>query len=357
MKFKAQIIRAHVHFRLYTFLLLLLSVNLYVRGIGLTLSDSILNPGVMLVAPPMALILALWFIYSSTVALPQSQKVKTEMISCPDSLKLTSQQKTIFFYDVYFFLGLSLFCFGTFQTWQSDRAQILFNIDESVFLWRDLGFIFEGLGLFFFWVTWSGYFSQRQGNHRNDVQASFLSRVQSRNLHYPLVLSLYGLPWEALLRHYDQSLQTLSTDLAVYLLDLLDLLIRCFGSSVMAVQYWDQITIYSTRFYLIINETCAGVNLLISMSLYALGFSWVMNLSLKRAVLLIAYILPLSVCFNGFRIAIIFCLGHFGDQALATGAWHEGSAYLAQALLFIVLALVHLGLGPEQKCAVHDPSK
>ena len=65
--------------------------------------------------------------------------------------------------------------------------------------------------------------------------------------------------------------------------------------------------------YLIINETCAGVNL-ISMSMYAVGFSWIMGTQIGRRCSC-CLIIPLSVIFNGLRITIIFCLVIW-DQAL-----------------------------------------
>ena len=91
------------------------------------------------------------------------------------------------------------------------------------------------------------------------------------------------------------------------------------------------------------------------MSLYAIGFSWVMGAHIRRAAVLVAYMIPLSIVFNGLRITIIFCLGHFGDQALATGPWHEGSAYIAQAFLFALIALINALLDRERGSEAHDP--
>jgi exosortase/archaeosortase family protein len=185
-----------------------------------------------------------------------------------------------------------------------------------------IGLFLEGIAL---WWMWSLFFTLRY---------PIALREQ---LTFPLAISLFGLPWEVLLRGVDVHLQQICTDIAVRVIDLLDGLM----SLNMHVKYWDSYTFYSEEFYLIVNETCSGVNLLISMSLYAVGFSWVMKCRAHRAITLVIYILPLCLLFNGFRIVIIFFLGHYGGRELAMGSWHEGSAYICQIPLFLLLAWIH----------------
>ena len=235
---------------------------------------------------------------------------------------------------------------------------------EQLLFIRNLFIIVEGIGLYCLWSAWlwrkyvlftitidrALSISSNLLDHNTEKYKSNYDLVGQ--LHYPLSFALFTLPWEAVLRNYDDTLQRISTDIAVYLLDLIDWL---KFSEIIQVAYWDAITIYSDRFYLIINETCAGVNLLLSMSIYALGYAWLMKCTVKRSWLLVAYMMPLCLLFNGLRICLIFCLGHFGDQALATGPWHEGSAYISQALLFIALGLINYGLGAEPKSVKHDP--
>ena len=230
-------------------------------------------------------------------------------------------------------------CVGAYYSLMASQRLALSSGDGWALWARELGFIGEGLGLIGLWTSWT---------------YSHFSPALCARLYYPLSTSLFSLPWESFLRSYDQHLQELSADVAVRTLDLIDWLFTC--SPPLKIGYWDSITLYSERFYLIINETCAGINLFISMSLYTLGFSWIMGASIQRATILITYILPLSILFNGLRIAIIFCLGHFGDKALATGAWHEGSAYLSQAALFVIIALINAALDREQVSGARGPS-
>ncbi len=327
---------------LETAALVIISLSLYARCIDFALNGSVLNPALNLIAAPVALLMFLWMLQD----LPQHIEDKKE---CSPKGKDSHSYVAMNIF-ILFSLGV-LLCFGALFGLSMIQSNIIIQGKHPFVLRQTLALMIEGLGLFCLWSHWlhrkyllseaksiSVIFKARQG---------FISK-----LHYPLSLSLFTLPWEALLRQFDESLQVISTDIAVYFLEFIDWL---SFTQPMQISYWDAITIYSERFYLIINETCAGVNLLLSMSLYAFGFAWVMKCSVKRSWLLVAYMIPLCLIFNGLRITIIFCLGHFGDQALATGSWHEGSAYISQALLFILLALINYGLGQEHEFVKHDP--
>lgn len=223
-----------------------------------------------------------------------------------------------------------------------DTLALMMN--DPVALWqRKVALLLEGVGLVVLWSWWT---CRRWNNSCPELVLK---------LHYPLSLALFALPLESVLRGFDHHLQRLSTDLACLFLDFLQLIgLDRWADAPLNVAYWDGWTLYSDRFYLIVNETCAGVNLLLSMSLYALGFAWVMKTRLSRAWLLVMYMLPLCILFNGLRVAAIFCLGHFGDQDLATGAWHEGSGYLCQLVLFILIAWLNHLFNLELK-AQDDP--
>ena len=197
--------------------------------------------------------------------------------------------------------------------------------DPQGLQYRLYGVLIEGLGL---WGLWFLFLNERY------------PKALSTQLSFPLAISLFSLPWEPFLRSFDVHLQALSADIAVFIIDLYD---GCVSDRI-SVSYWDTYTFYSDAFYLIVNETCSGVNLLISMSLYAVGFSWVIGATPKRSLTLIAYLLPLCLLFNGVRVAAIFFMGHFGGEALAMGAWHEGSGYVCQLILFILLAQIHRSL-------------
>ena len=364
--------------KLETTCLILMSTTLYGRAAWLALDGEILNPAINLIAMPIAVLMVLWIrqeqntyfdskrgdrlLESTQSDSTQSDSTQSDSTQSAIKPKSFATLKSVVMY--WSMLGGTLYLYGLFML-ESINTKMIVSHNNELLLWRNISVICEGVGLFCLWSMWffrthllSAYNPLNETNvlrdsiDKNDQLS--LDHDLAYQLHYPLSLAMFTLPWEALLRHFDESLQVISTDIAVYLLDLFDWL---KSSEAMQVAYWDNITIYSDRFYLIINETCAGVNLLLSMSLYTLGYAWVMKCTVKRCWLLVAYMMPLCLVFNGLRISMIFCLGHFGSQALATGPWHEGSAYMSQALLFLVLGLINYGLDAEPRSAKHGPSE
>jgi exosortase/archaeosortase family protein len=153
-------------------------------------------------------------------------------------------------------------------------------------------------------------------------------------LSYPLGLLLLSLPWEICLQNYSEVLQALGSDLAVYLLDILS-----WGAQLnIGIEYWNHYTFYSDQFYLLINQSCSGINLLTSMILYAWIYSWFMQFTPFKAIKVSLYMIPVCVLCNALRIAIIFLLGHYGGEQLAMGMWHEGTGYICQLFLLILWA-------------------
>ena len=146
--------------------------------------------------------------------------------------------------------------------------------DPQGLQYRLYGVLIEGIGLWGLWLLFL--------NERYPIGVS-------RQLSFPLAIALFSLPWEPFLRSFDVHLQALSADIAVFIIDIYDGLV----SDKLSVAYLDAYTFYSDHFYLIVNETCSGVNLLISMSLYAVGFSWVIGATPRRSVTLVVSLLPL----------------------------------------------------------------
>jgi len=154
----------------------------------------------------------------------------------------------------------------------------------------------------------------------------------------PLLIGIFALPIEAWLRRWDEPLQRLGAALGAELASGLGALAERWGQAPLELKFWNPYTFYSSEFYLIINETCSGVNLLLSSALYALGFTWLTHGGPRLALKLALLSVPLSLASNACRIALIFCLGHYGSVELAMGPWHEGSAYLCQLPVIVLIA-------------------
>ena len=157
----------------------------------------------------------------------------------------------------------------------------------------------------------------------------------AKALAFPIGFTWFALPYEHFLRRsVDIPLQIWSADIAALLLRLADYPIRI----------WREFTIYTDEFYVIVNETCSGMNMIITLAMYTLIFGWATQPSLRNRIYLVVLIFPTAMLANGVRIAVIYLMGHHGDQALAMGPWHTRSAYLIFLPVFWFIYVVNNAL-------------
>lgn len=142
---------------------------------------------------------------------------------------------------------------------------------------------------------------------------------RARGLVFPVAFAGFALPWEYFLRGaIDTPLQAWTADIALQGL-------RIAG---YPMRYWNSYTIYSPDYFIIVNETCSGMNMLVTLGMYTLIYAWMAQPRMGNRAILLAMVFPLSMLANGARVAVIYLLGHYGGVPAAEGFWHTGSAYV-----------------------------
>lgn len=165
-------------------------------------------------------------------------------------------------------------------------------------------------------------------------------QIQEKHLiDYPLSLLFLALPLEPILRNYDLILQRIGAQWAVSLLNFLKLFPWAIDYE---LRFINDYTFRSDRFYLIINESCSGVNLLLSNLIFVIALGYFFQITRLRWLFLIFVSIPLSMFFNACRIATIFWMGHFHGVTLAMGPWHDRVAYITTLALALSLILIDL---------------
>ena len=155
---------------------------------------------------------------------------------------------------------------------------------------------------------------------------------RATTLTLPLTFLFFALPWEHFLKDdLEPLLQIWTTDVAVNILKLAQ----------YDVWYHNEYTIDSKRYYLIVNETCSGINLVVTLLMYTLVFGWFAQPSVFGRVCLTLAAFPLALMANGLRVTTIFLLGHYGGVEWADGFWHTGSAYVLFIPVFWLLYVVN----------------
>lgn len=158
---------------------------------------------------------------------------------------------------------------------------------------------------------------------------------RARVLSFPLLFTGFALPWEYFLRFWIEiPLQEWSADIAVSLLRL--------GGYPM--RYWTSYTIYTNAYYVIVNETCSGMNMLVTLTMYTSVFAWFAQPVIRHRLYLMLLVVPISMLANGIRVGVIYLMGHYGGNELAMGFWHTGSAYIIFMPVFWFLYVINNAL-------------
>ncbi len=159
--------------------------------------------------------------------------------------------------------------------------------------------------------------------------------TRAKALLMPVLFGYFALPWEHFLRRtIDIPLQGWTADIALAFLNLAG-----YG-----VRYWDAYTIYTHEYYIIVNETCSGMNLLTTLTMYTLVFAWVAQPALRDRLKLLLLVVPVAMFANGVRVAMLYLMGHYGGNELAMGPWHDRSAYLTFLPVFWFIFVVNQAL-------------
>lgn len=141
----------------------------------------------------------------------------------------------------------------------------------------------------------------------------------ARGLLFPTGFAAFALPWEYFLRGaIDTPLQAWTADIALQGL-------RIAG---YPMRYWNSYTIYSPDYFIIVNETCSGMNMLVTLAMYTLIYAWLAQPRVRNRIVLLSLVFPIAMLANGARVAVIYLLGHYGGVPAAEGFWHTGSAYV-----------------------------
>ncbi len=100
------------------------------------------------------------------------------------------------------------------------------------------------------------------------------------------------------------------------------------------------VTIYVASYQLLVEDACAGLNSLVSLSAIGLFYVYMLRGSNWRySILLLALVIPIAIAANCIRVAaLVLITYHFGDAA-AQGYLHNfaGMVTFTSALLFIFL--------------------
>ncbi|MFQ3664715.1 MAG: archaeosortase/exosortase family protein, partial [Sphingomonadaceae bacterium] len=100
------------------------------------------------------------------------------------------------------------------------------------------------------------------------------------------------------------------------------------------------VTLYIAQYQLLVEDACAGLNSIISLTAIGLFYIYLFhNASWRYALLLTALVLPIAIAANVVRVIILVLITYYLGDELAQGYLHDfaGIVTFVSALLFIFL--------------------
>lgn len=110
------------------------------------------------------------------------------------------------------------------------------------------------------------------------------------------------------------------------------------------------VTLYIAQYQLLVEDACAGLNSIISLTAVGLFYIYLLhNASGRYALLLLAFLLPIAVAANVVRVIILVLLTyHFGNE-VAQGYLHDFAGIVTFVSALLLIFLLDTVLGPVRR--------
>lgn len=159
---------------------------------------------------------------------------------------------------------------------------------------------------------------------------AYLGPVVVRMLWFPIFYMCFLIPIPGFV------LDTVTQPLKLLVSDVVTNVLAFFGLPVASVG----VTIYVASYQLLVEDACAGLNSLVSLSAIGLFYVYMLRGSNWRySLLLLALVIPIAVAANMIRVAALVLITYYFGNAAAQGYLHNfaGMVTFTSALLFIFL--------------------
>lgn len=162
------------------------------------------------------------------------------------------------------------------------------------------------------------------------IAYAFLGKRLLLKLWFPIAYALFLIPipgW--ILDYVTQPLKMLVSDVVVDMLGMLEYPIARVG-----------VTIYVAQYQLLVEDACAGLHSLISLTAIGLFYIYLMHhASWRYSLVLLLFVLPIAIVANVVRVIILVLLTYYAGNDVAQGYLHDfaGIVTFVAALLLIFL--------------------
>ena len=165
----------------------------------------------------------------------------------------------------------------------------------------------------------------------------FVGAKVLQKLWFPIVYMLFLIPLPGWI------LDTLTQPLKIFVSDVTTWILSSLGYPITQVG----VTLYIAQYQLLVEDACAGLNSIISLTAVGLFYIYLLhNASWRYSLLLLAFVLPIAVAANIVRVIILVLITYyFGDEA-AQGYLHDSAGIVTFVSALLLIFLLDWALTP-----------
>ena len=169
------------------------------------------------------------------------------------------------------------------------------------------------------------------------VAYGFVGGAVLRMMWFPIIYLMFMIPIPgSLLDSATQPLKALVSEAVTETLG-------AFGLPVARVG----VTIYVAQYQLLVEDACAGLNSLISLTAIGLFYVYVMrNSNWRYSLLLLALVVPIAILANCVRVAALVLLTYYFGDAVAQGFLHKFAGMVTFTSALLLIFVIDAGLTP-----------
>lgn len=162
---------------------------------------------------------------------------------------------------------------------------------------------------------------------------------------FPLFYLLFLIPLPGwLMDSITQPLKILVSDITTWLLSAAGYPITQVG-----------VTIYIAQYQLLVEDACAGLNSLISLTAVGLFYIYLMhNASWRYSALLLMLLLPIAIAANVVRVIILVLLTYYAGNEVAQGYLHDFAGIVTFVSALLLIFGIDKLLTPVRRRLSHD---
>lgn len=172
------------------------------------------------------------------------------------------------------------------------------------------------------------------------IAYAFVGHRVLMKLWFPIVYTVFLIPLPGwFLDSVTQPLKILVSDLTTSILDF-------FGYPISQTG----VTLYIAQYQLLVEDACAGLNSIISLTAVGLFYIYLLhNASWRYSLLLLAFVLPIAIVANIVRVIILVLITYyFGDEA-AQGYLHDSAGIVTFVSALLLIFLLDWALTPVRR--------